>query len=241
MSDPPVVDGKLPPGPHGRTREFVQGHQRERLINAMVTAVNANGYAATSVADVIQVARVSRSAFYELFRDKEDCFLACYDRGTTLLFDATQAALAQGGPWRERMRRVYADLTATFAEHPHLARVCMVEALAAGPAANARYRAALDGFVSIIEADMAAHSDVPKVGRLSMFGLVAGSSAIIYEEIVAGRIAQLPDLAEDMTRFFLSGFLGFEAADGERSGPADGRRRPVRQGVPASRRGSLRS
>jgi AcrR family transcriptional regulator len=42
----------------------------------MVGAVAAKGYAATTVADVLVRARVSRSAFYEQFRDKEDCFLA---------------------------------------------------------------------------------------------------------------------------------------------------------------------
>jgi AcrR family transcriptional regulator len=164
---------------------------------------------ATSVADVLVRARVSRSAFYEQFRDKEDCFLACYDQGSALLFDAATAALAVGGPWRQRVRRVYEALLTTFAEHAPLARVCMVEALAAGPAANLRYRQAIAGFVSVIEDDMIADADYPRVPRSLIFGLVGGSSAIIYEEIAAGRTTELPCLVDDLTRFSVAGFVGY--------------------------------
>jgi AcrR family transcriptional regulator len=203
------ADPRLLPGPRGLSREFVHAHQRERMIKGMVAAVDAKGYMATSVADVLARARVSRSAFYEQFRDKEDCFLACYDLGARLLLDASIAALASGGAWPRRVRRVYEALLKTFAEHAQLARVCMVEALAAGPAANLRYRQALAGFVSLIEADMAANPDYPRVPRTVIFGLVGGSSATIYEEIAAGRTTELPRLVDDLTDFALAAFVGY--------------------------------
>jgi len=190
----------------------VQDHQRERLISAMVEMVNAKGYQATSVADVLTLARVSRSAFYELFRDKEDCFLACYDRGTSLLFAATNAALIEGGPWRERIRRAYEAVTATFAEHPDLGRVCMVEALAAGPAANARYRAAIAGLASVVEKDMIEDPAAVAVSSSTILGLVGGSAAIIQAEILAGRTSELPAMANELARFHLACVLGYEAA-----------------------------
>jgi AcrR family transcriptional regulator len=182
----------------------VLDHQRERLINAMVETVNAKGYQATSVADVLALAHVSRSTFYELFRDKEDCFLACYDRGTSLVSDATIAALAQGGPWQQRIRRAYRAVTATFAEHPHLARVCMVEALTAGPAANARYQAAIAGLVAVVEQDMIDDPAVSAIPRLVLLGLVGGIAAIIHAEILAGRTNQLPAMAPQLARFHLA-------------------------------------
>jgi AcrR family transcriptional regulator len=205
-------DPRLPPGPHGRSRQFVLDHQRERLISAMVEAVNTNGYLATSVADVLALARVSRSAFYELFRDKEDCFLACYDRGTGLLSAGLLAALAQGGPWQQRIRRAYAAVTATFAEHPHLARVCMVEALAAGPAANARYQDAIVGIVAVVEQDMADDPAVQRVPRLIILGVVGGVAAIIHSEILAGRTEKLPAMAPQLARFHLACVSGYDDA-----------------------------
>jgi AcrR family transcriptional regulator len=208
-------DPRLRPGPRGLSREFVQAHQRERMINGMVAAVDAKGYMATSVADVLAKARVSRSAFYEQFRDKEDCFLACYDLGAGLLLEAATGALAPGGVWPQRVHRVYEALLRTFAEHAQLARVCMVEALAAGPAANLRYRQALAGFVSLIEHDVVANVDYPRVPRTLIFGLVGGSSAIIYEEIAAGRTAELPRLTDDLTRFALAAFMGCARASND--------------------------
>jgi AcrR family transcriptional regulator len=197
----------------------VQDHQRERLISAMVEVVNAKGYQATSVADVLNLARVSRSAFYELFRDKEDCFLACYDRGTGLLFDAINAALGEGGPWAQRVGRAYDAVAATFAEHPDLGRVCMVEALAAGPAANARYRSAIAGLALVVERDMVEDQVAAAVPRPIILGLVGGSAAIIQAEILAGRTSGLPAMAAELARFHLACFLGYEAAAASIAGP----------------------
>ncbi len=54
-------------------------NQRQRLLEGMIDAVGAKGYAATTVSDVIKRAGVSRKAFYEHFANKEECFLATYD------------------------------------------------------------------------------------------------------------------------------------------------------------------
>jgi len=178
----------------------------------MVGAVADKGYAATTVADVLARARVSRSAFYEQFRDKEDCFLAAYDTGASLLFEAMTAALGAGGPWRQRVHRVYQGVLETFAQHPQFARVCMVEALAAGPAANDRYRSAVAGLVALAERDMVLHGDAPQVPTLVFLSLVGGTSTIIYEETLAGRTAELPALAEDLTRLWVAGCLGYGKA-----------------------------
>lgn len=51
---------------------------RARLIDAMGAVVAEKGYAATTVADVVARAKVSRRTFYEQFGDKLDCMRACY-------------------------------------------------------------------------------------------------------------------------------------------------------------------
>jgi len=181
----------------------------------MVAAVAAKGYAATTVADVLARARVSRSAFYEQFRDKEDCFLACYESGTSLVLEAVTTAFDAGVPWRQRMRGVFQSLLETFAQHPDLAKVCMVDALAAGPAANDRYRSAIAGLVLLGEKDMIGRADVPPAPRLVFLSLIGGISMILYEEILAGRTAELPELADDLTRLWLAGFVGYARAGGD--------------------------
>jgi len=66
---------RLPPGP-GRPRDEVLANQRERLFGAMVASVSARGYRATTVGDLAEMSGVSSRTFYDLFPDKEACFLA---------------------------------------------------------------------------------------------------------------------------------------------------------------------
>src|SRR6476660_3004279 len=64
----------LRPG-RGMPREEADRNQRERLFAAMVATVAEKGYEATTVADLVELSGVSRSAFYRHFTDKEECFL----------------------------------------------------------------------------------------------------------------------------------------------------------------------
>lgn len=52
---------------------------RERALEAMVRIAAARGYQATSVADVLERAELSRSEFDAMFGDRETCFLEAYD------------------------------------------------------------------------------------------------------------------------------------------------------------------
>ena len=70
---------RLPHGPHRLDHKQVISHQRARIHGAMVEAVAENGYAGTSVRQVVGLAGVSRRSFYEQFPNKEECFLATYD------------------------------------------------------------------------------------------------------------------------------------------------------------------
>jgi AcrR family transcriptional regulator len=75
---PEMID-RLPRGPHGLTREQVRASQRQRLVDAALDVVGEHGYAAVTVADITTAAGVSRTTFYEQFRNKLDAFLTAYD------------------------------------------------------------------------------------------------------------------------------------------------------------------
>jgi AcrR family transcriptional regulator len=125
------------------TAEERAGAHRERLLVAMTHAVAHKGYAATTVGDVVALARVSRRTFYEHFPDKPACFLAAYDLVNSQLVDrisrAADAADPQG--WPERVRAMVSAYLDALSENPALARALMVDIASAGPAAldaNAR-------------------------------------------------------------------------------------------------------
>jgi AcrR family transcriptional regulator len=73
------VSGRLPKGPHDLSREQVQASQRQRLLDAVLDVVGEHGYAGATVADITTSAGVSRTTFYEQFRNKQDAFLTAYD------------------------------------------------------------------------------------------------------------------------------------------------------------------
>jgi AcrR family transcriptional regulator len=88
----------LPRGRHKLARAAVRDSQRERLLRAIVELVAEHGYEHTTVPMVVATARVSRNAFYELFEDKVDCFLAASDRAAADVLTALMA-LADQPDW----------------------------------------------------------------------------------------------------------------------------------------------
>src|ERR1035437_5126573 len=89
---------RLPHGPNGMGRAEVARNQRARLYGAMIEGIHERGYDATTVAQVICLAGVSRRAFYEQFCNKEECFLATYD---IVVAGARQRAVEGWGAKRE--------------------------------------------------------------------------------------------------------------------------------------------
>ncbi|HEY5052459.1 MAG TPA: helix-turn-helix domain-containing protein, partial [Solirubrobacterales bacterium] len=101
---------RLPRGRHGLSRETIVRSQRERLIAGMVRVVAVRGYESTSVANVLEASGVGRSSFYELFEDKEDCFLVAHQILVEDLFSHTIDGFRRPGPWPERIREALSAL-----------------------------------------------------------------------------------------------------------------------------------
>jgi AcrR family transcriptional regulator len=140
---------KLQPGP-GVPREDVERNQRERLFGATVAVVARKGFGPTTIADLIEVAGVSRTTFYRYFADKEACFLSTLE---ILLADgvaATKSRLGGEGELRGRAEeglRAFAEL---LVSQPDAARICVVESEAAGPKAVAIVDAAAAEFAQMM-------------------------------------------------------------------------------------------
>lgn len=205
---------RLPRGRHGLPRETVARSQRERLIGAMVRVAGAKGYSSTSVADVLEASGVGRATFYEMFEDKEDCFLAAHSVLVDDLYAQTTAAYAQPGPWPERVRNGLAALLAWFAEDPDIARVTMLEIATIGPAAQKLFGEQFSRFSALLE-EGNEFSDLPE-GPPNLAN-IAGSTVFvhIYEQVVLERVGNLPNLLPQLTFEALFPFLGEEAARAE--------------------------
>jgi AcrR family transcriptional regulator len=201
----------LPRGRHDLPREFVARTQRDRLIDAMARTVAERGYAGTSLNDICSAAGVSTRAFYELFADKESCFLATFEMGVGLLQRSVHASYEQPGHWPDRMRRGLETLLQILAAEPAFAAFAMVEVLAAGPRAMQSRRELLDDYLRFF--DEAPHpAALPTVPGVVAEAVVAGVYGIIHDYVESGRTAELPARLPELTYFVLSPFLGPAAA-----------------------------
>src|SRR5262245_41483642 len=207
---------RLPRGRHGLTRATVVDSQRTRILEGMIVSVAARGYPETRVVAAITAAGVSRKTFYELFDDKEHCFLASYDHIVARLLDVTQAGFesAPESQWTDRIRRGTSALLTWLAGEPEAARVAIVEILAGGPPARVRRAAALRQFTAFVDAGRA-ESTVELPGITST-AIVGGIYELLYNEILAGSTADLPSRLPDIVYWITQPFLGPERAALER-------------------------
>lgn len=184
----------LPRGPHGLTREQVRASQRGRLLDAMAQTVAEQGYAATSVADVIARAGVSRRTFYEEFDSKQDAFLAAYETIDIVLVDVAAAASSTAEP-RERIRRGLATYLELLRAEPAFAHMFVIEAFAAGPAALARRAEIFERFADLLR--IAAPDEEIDDRRLR--AALGAVHELVVEVLRRGRSDELPELTEVAT------------------------------------------
>jgi AcrR family transcriptional regulator len=175
----------LPRGQHALPRHVVAVAQRRRIHDAMVQAVAQRGYAATTVADVIAHAGVSRSTFYEHFSDKEDCFLKAYDEGAEAHFQqvVATAARAADDPFA-RFRAAVGSYLDQLAEKPEYASTFTIEIHAIGPAATDHRRRAQQRYVDLMRAW---HAEMRRIrpGLRELPDLVFDTAVTAGNEIVA--------------------------------------------------------
>jgi AcrR family transcriptional regulator len=207
---------RLPRGRHGLSREEVASQQKARILAATVDVVAERGYPETRVVDIIKSAGVSRKTFYELFEDKEDCFLGAFDIAAGLLLKVTNDGYesAPNAPWAERIRLGLGNFLQIIADRPTAAKFCIVEVLAAGPKALARRDAVMRQFTSYIERGRA-ETSVELPGMTST-ALIGGVYELLYSEILHGATALLPARLPDILYWVVHPFLGDEQAEAAR-------------------------
>ena len=212
--DYPPELSRLPPGRHGLPREFVIHNQRERLVAGLAEAIAEDGYSGTTIAHITKHAAVSRRTFYEHFSSKDECFVAAYDTVMNELRERVTKGFEEAEDWPHGVRDGIAAMLEFLAAEPHLARLCMVEALVAGPVVVERYDAAIQSFVPYFQSGREGRP--PEVlARLSPTteeALVGGMVSLISRRIIAGKAEELEELLPDLVEFTLTPYLGSKEA-----------------------------
>ena len=140
----------LPRGRHSIPRGQIDAAQQERLLIALTELVAARGYAAVSVADIVERAQVSRAAFYRVFADKQACALAAYDRFIEVLLTGIAARLNPEQSLADFVDACLRGYLEPMQRDPVVGRAFQVEIDAMGAPARQRRRHSLQLFADTV-------------------------------------------------------------------------------------------
>src|SRR5947209_2249725 len=210
----PGVAPRLRPGPRGLPRGQVTEIQRRRMLAAAVETVEEVGYARMTVAQVIGRARVSRKTFYDVFADREDCFLCAFREALERASGIAREAYESESCWLDGIRAGLARLLAVMEARPGLAKLCIVESLGAGEKVL-EYRAQiLSEFANVIDRgrSVSRASEPPDV---TAEGIVGAICALLHARVLDGGNQSLTELQGPLMSMIVLPYLGAPAASRE--------------------------
>lgn len=211
--------------------EQVSDLQRARMLSAMVDVVSEHGASNVTVADVVGRSGVSRRTFYELFEDREDCFLAAFDRAVMRIAREVTPVFEGGGRWRERVRAALIVLLGVLDAEPGIGRLVVVESLGAGPKALRRRGEVLAELIAAVEEGRGEGKAGVAPPSLTAEGLVGGVLSVVHARLLEDPPGGLLELVNQLTSMIVLPYLGSAAARRELDRPVP---RPRERSVQAS-------
>jgi AcrR family transcriptional regulator len=195
------------------SRAFTVESQRDRLLDAMAACCAEKRYAEVSVGDVVTRAGVSRSTFYNLFDDKEACFLDAYDEILgQFVTDVMQAIRTPGLSWEDQAENGLRAALAFMKSEPDFARMCIVDVFSAGPAALERYLSAIRVMATFINMNRDRSGSRGEIPDEIANYLISGAVVVIRSKVVDGDTELLPAIGPDIIYGVLCPYVGQDEA-----------------------------
>ncbi|MBS1886822.1 MAG: TetR/AcrR family transcriptional regulator [Actinobacteria bacterium] len=192
----------------GARREEVRANQRARLHGAMVEAVAEHGYAAVTVRRLSAIAGVSQKTIYDLFPNKEEYFLATYDRvveeGMSRISAAYRAGQGDERDWNAGLCRAFEVFAAEIIERPKPSRLALLEILAAGPNGHERAELAERVFAQMLAQSFAQAPDEVAMPLLLLRSLVGGVWFVTRSRLLQGRPSTVLESGQELFRWMLA-------------------------------------
>jgi AcrR family transcriptional regulator len=211
------------PSTEGLPREHVSEIQRMRILGAMAEVASERGAGSVTVAHVVARAGVSRRTFYDLFADREECFLAAFEEAIGRVGASVIDAYEHEASWRERIRAALWSLLVFLDEEPAQARLCVVESLAAGPRVLERRAQVQRALVQAIDEgrEGAGRSGrkAPQLPPLTAEGVVGAVLSVIHTRLSEAGAKPLTGLLGELMSVIVMPYLGQSAAQKELSRP----------------------
>jgi AcrR family transcriptional regulator len=207
-----IEQERLPTGRSNLAEPLIAHSQRERILNAIAASCAEKGFGATTIADICEPAGVSRATFYELFKDKEDCFHAAMEVSLADAMGRIVSVYSPDKPWATMVRDAAAAFLDLLASNPPFARMALVEAPATGDRAFELYASGKRVLQTLLDSgrdDPVEEEAIPtSAGRAAL----AGAESLIVGQILAGNTERLRELLPDIVYITTVPYLGQEEA-----------------------------
>ena len=172
--------------------------QRRELIEGFCRSVEERGLAATTIADIVRHARVSKRTFYEHFSDKEACFFAAYRALAAELMRAVAGAVSFEASWEAQIEAAVRAYLSVLDSRPKLTRAFFLEIHAAGPRAIGLRREVMSEFAELTRSFVAQarrrQPELPPLTPAMATAMVGGINELML--LKAERQMKSADLAE---------------------------------------------
>ncbi len=215
-----TLPSPLRPGPSGLSRRRVSEIQRARILVSAIEVVEEAGYSGMTVARVIGRAKVSRKTFYDLFEDRQHCFLEALEQTIARIRERMQTAYARESSWRDGLRAGLVGLLGFLDEEPALARICLIEAQVAGAKVLERRARIFGELAEIVDRGRAVTSAVREPPEITAEALVGAVFAVLQTRLFEQSDRPFMDLLGPSMSMILLPYLGPRAAYAELARPA---------------------
>jgi len=183
--------------------EQVARHQKARLEGAMVEAVARHGFAGTTLRELVGLAGVSKTTFYEHFDSKQDCFLSTFDEIVAEVGERVGQAYRQHDDFRTRLVAALATFMDLAVAEPAAARLATVESLTLGAAGVEHRERGSQAFELMIAQSFEHSPSEREVPPITVRAIVGGIRGVVYRRLRAGDQAELPGLVPELVDWAL--------------------------------------
>jgi AcrR family transcriptional regulator len=208
---PELLPHRVVPLPRGRNSlapSEAARERRERILAAVARTVAAQGYAATSVADIVASAKVTRSAFYSHFASKEDAFLAAQDAALEGTVRAAANGYFLGSEWPQRFWCSGLGVLEYMRRHPDSTYLEVVELNAVGAKAISRDYETRAAFSLFVEEGYHHSQVAARLPRLCIEAISGAIFALIRRQVLRGRAEEMLEVLPQGVYVATAPFIG---------------------------------